>query len=347
MIKSLKARHHSLASPLVQLTVLQGNGNSIPRFETKLQEAGLDPLQPTSIDTLQINLGRMCNQTCSHCHVDAGPDRQEIMTRETMGDCLAALGASEIGTVDLTGGAPEMNPHFTWFVSQVRALERKIIVRSNLTILTSAARYRQLPSFFAENQITVVSSLPCYTQENTDKQRGDGVFSRSIEALQMLNAVGYGVDGSGLELNLVYNPLGAFIPPSQEKLEQDYKRILKEQHGIVFNHLFCIANMPISRFLEWLIRTERYEDYMQLLVDTFNASAARNVMCRNLVSVGWDGSLFDCDFNQMLDLPLNDPAPKNIRDFNQLRLQNRRIKLNRHCFGCTAGSGSSCGGEIA
>ncbi|MEJ2081141.1 MAG: arsenosugar biosynthesis radical SAM protein ArsS, partial [Acidobacteriota bacterium] len=317
-----------------------------PAFSQKLAEVGLDPLRATGIEILQVNVGKLCNQTCAHCHVDAGPDRPEVMSRETMQYCLAALRSSRIGLVDLTGGAPELNPHFEWFVDQVLSLGCKVQVRSNLTILT-ARKYRHLPRFFSDRELTVVSSLPCYTAENTDRQRGEGVFEKSLEALRMLNAVGYGQAGTGLELHLVYNPLGASLPPCQEMLEADYRRILGEQYGIVFNNLFCITNMPISRFLDFLLREGLYETYLTRLVESFNPAAVRGVMCRNLVSVGWDGRLYDCDFNQMLELPLGPTSPRHIRDFDLQKLEERRIVTRRHCFACTAGAGSSCGGEIA
>lgn len=345
-MKSLKASQHQLAQPAEQLRVLNSRA-SLPLFEEKLERIGLRPLRPVEIEILQVNVGKMCNQTCAHCHVDAGPDRDEIMTRETMQDCLKALRNSSIETVDITGGAPEMNPHFRWFVDRVRQLKKQVIVRSNLTILTVNRKYRTLPDFFARRQLTVISSLPCYTAENTDKQRGEGVFSRSIEALKMLNAVGYGEPGSGLELHLVYNPLGAFLPPEQEKLKADYEKILLENFGIVFNDLYCITNMPISRFLDYLLSSGKYDEYMEQLVNAFNPSAAGQVMCRNTLSVGWDGKLYDCDFNQMLDIGIESRAPRHIRDFNLEALSDRRIVLNQHCYGCTAGAGSSCAGEIA
>ncbi|TDI12896.1 MAG: radical SAM/Cys-rich domain protein, partial [Acidobacteria bacterium] len=270
----------------------------------------------------------------------------EIMTRETMQYCLNAIQESDVSKVDITGGAPEMNPHFRWFVEEISKLGRRSIVRSNLTILTVNSKYRQLPQFFADHRAIMVSSLPCYTAENTDKQRGSGVFDRSIEALHMLNAVGYGQEGADLELHLVYNPVGAFLPPPQEKLKGDYQRVLKEQFGIVFNDLYCITNLPISRFLEYLLRLGQYEEYMQTLVDAFNPAAAAGGMCRNTVAVGWEGTLYDCDFNQMLELKMERGAPGHIRDFDIHKLKNRKIALNQHCYGCTAGAGSTCGGEI-
>lgn len=345
-MKTLQSLHHELASSLVQLRIYDERTPALPPFSEKLSEIGLDPLRPTGIEILQVNLGKLCNQTCAHCHVDAGPDRSEVMTRRTMEECLSALVASSIELVDLTGGAPEMNPEFEWFVDQVRSLDRRVQLRSNLTILVTR-KFRHLPPFLAEREVTIVSSLPCYTAENTNRQRGEGVFEKSIESLRALNAVGYGQEGTGLQLHLVYNPVGASLPPSQKELEADYKRVLSEQYGITFNDLYCITNMPISRFLDDLLNKGLYEDYLSRLVDAFNPEAARGVMCRNLVSVGWNGILYDCDFNQMLELSVDSSAPRHIRDFDLIRLESRPIVTRRHCFGCTAGAGSSCGGEIA
>lgn len=345
--KSLHATHHPLADTMYQLKVLDTMevlSHNLPKFEDKLAEIGLFPLIPTGIDIFQVNVGYMCNQTCAHCHVDAGPDRKEIMTRETMQQCLDVLAVTNIKTVDLTGGAPEMNPDFRWFVEQIHALGKHIIVRCNLTIITANKKYYDLPEFFAKHGVEVVSSLPFYNKSRTDSQRGDGVFEASIKALQMLNAVGYGMEGSPLKLNLVYNPSGAFLPGDQLSLETQFKRQLKQQFDIHFNSLFCITNMPISRFLDYLITSGNYEAYMDKLVGAFNPSAAMGVMCRNTISVGWEGSLFDCDFNQMLELSMSEGTPKHIRDWNTALLEKRSIVLNQHCYGCTAGSGSSCGG---
>lgn len=303
------------------------------------------PLKPSQISILQINLGKMCNQVCKHCHVDAGPDRKEIMTRETMQLCLDALAESTIQVVDLTGGAPEMNPHFRWFVEELSKLGRQVIVRCNLTIILANKKYHDLPEFFKLHGVQVVSSLPYFTASRTDAQRGEGVFEKSIKALQMLNAVGYGQEGSGLILDLVYNPAGAFLPSSQQSLEAEFKRRLQQGYQIVFNNLFAITNLPISRYLDYLITSGNYEGYMEKLVNAFNPAAAANVMCRNTVSVGWEGSLYDCDFNQMLDLPVAATAPRHIRDFDLASLSERAIVINQHCYGCTAGAGSSCGGE--
>jgi radical SAM/Cys-rich protein len=316
-------------------------------FASKLRETNLFPLKVKQIDTLQINLGKMCNQVCEHCHVDAGPDRKEIMTKETMLYCIEVAKNEAIKTIDLTGGAPEMNPHFRWFVSELYKLNKHIIVRCNLTIIVANKKYHDLPMFFKDHRIEVVSSLPCYTEANTDKQRGEGVFAKSLKALQMLNEVGYGKEDSGLILNFVFNPGGASLPPSQEALKADYKVRMKADFNIEFNDLYTITNIPISRFLDFLIKAGRHEEYMHKLIDSYNPHAAENVMCRNIISVGWDGYLYDCDFNQMLELKIDKQNSQHISEFNMDKLTERSIIVNQHCFGCTAGSGSSCGGAIA
>ncbi|GAC1384667.1 MAG: arsenosugar biosynthesis radical SAM protein ArsS [Ginsengibacter sp.] len=348
-IKSLKARGDVLADTNYQLEVLETDNHHSFRlipFQQKLEEAGLYPLKATGVEVFQVNVGKMCNQVCKHCHVDAGPDRKEIMTRDTMLLCIEVLKNNpSIKTVDLTGGAPEMNPDFMWFVEEIKKLDRHIIVRCNLTIILANKKYHILPSFFKEHKIEVVSSLPFYSKDRTDRQRGDGVFEDSIKALQMLNEVGYGVEGSGLILNLVYNPAGAFLPPSQEGLEKEFKAALHKDFGIVFNKLFAITNLPISRYLDYLLSSGNYEKYMEKLIDAYNPLAAANVMCRTTISVGWDGYLYDCDFNQMLDLKLN-CAPKHLSQFNFDEIKNREIIINQHCYGCTAGAGSSCGGAV-
>lgn len=342
MLKSLQRQKHKLGTPEGQIEVLDDHQSiNIPPFEAKLEELNQLPLKPTSIDIFQINVGKMCNQVCAHCHVDAGPDRKEIMTRETMQQCLDALEGTEITTVDLTGGAPEMNPDFRWFVEELSKLGKQIIVRCNLTIILANPKYNDLPEFFKKHNVNVVSSLPYFTAKRTDAQRGDGVFEKSIKALQMLNAVGYGKEDSDLKLDLVYNPAGAFLPGDQGALESQFKRKLQE-YDIVFNELYAITNLPISRFLEYLVKTEKYEDYMEELVNAFNPAAALGVMCRNTISISWDGYLYDCDFNQMLELKVN--GPQHIKDFNVQELKKRDIILNQHCYGCTAGAGSSCGG---
>jgi radical SAM/Cys-rich protein len=354
-MKSLKRQNHELSDSFIQLEVLQAprpDGSQFPRFEKKLREIDLLPLKPTQLEIFQVNLGKMCNQTCKHCHVDAGPDRKEIMTRETMQQCLDALDASakaglEVKTVDLTGGAPEMNPDFRWFVEGLSARGLHIIVRCNLTIILANPKYHDLPQFFKKHKVEVVSSLPHFSARRTDAQRGDGVFEKSIKALQMLNEVGYGIEGLGLNLHLVYNPSGAFLPAGQAGLEKEFKSQLQHQFGIQFNNLLVITNLPISRFLDYLVESGNYEGYMEKLIGAFNPAAAANVMCRNTISVGWDGKLYDCDFNQMLELEVADSAPNHIKNFDTLALNGRNIVLNQHCYGCTAGAGSSCGGQTA
>jgi len=349
-IKSLKSRHNQLSDTYYQLQVIAStglNGDSHKQFAHKLEESGLYPLRPNTLEIFQINLGKMCNQTCKHCHVDAGPDRKEIMEREIMQACLQGIQASNVHTVDLTGGAPEMNPHFRWLVEELSKLKiQKIIVRCNLTIILANKKYHDLPEFFKKHGVEVVSSLPFYNSIRTDAQRGDGVFEKSVEALKMLNAVGYAQEGSGLNLHLVYNPSGAFLPPSQETLEAEFKKRLLQQFGIKFNSLYTITNLPISRFLEYLMDSGNYQEYMDKLIQAYNPVAAANVMCRNTISVGWDGYLFDCDFNQMLDLKIAHEV-QHINDFLKYEIQDRDIIVNQHCFGCTAGAGSSCGGATA
>ncbi|MDW3196389.1 MAG: arsenosugar biosynthesis radical SAM protein ArsS [Cytophagales bacterium] len=343
--QTLKKTKNALSSTDRQVQVLNDHTSvGIPAFGQQLLEMGLLPLKPTGIDILQINVGKMCNQVCKHCHVDAGPDRKEIMTRETMQLCLDALKGSSVSTVDLTGGAPEMNPNFRWFVEELSALRKQIIVRCNLTIILANPKYHDLPEFFKKHRVNVVSSLPYFTARRTDAQRGDGVFEQSIKALQMLNEVGYGQEGSGLQLDLVYNPSGAFLPDDQEGLEATFKQKLLDLYQIRFNNLFAITNLPVSRFLDYLINSEKYQEYMEELANAFNPAAAMAVMCRNTISVSWDGYLYDCDFNQMLDLKLNGGAPDHIRDFDAKKLAARNIIINQHCYGCTAGAGSSCGG---
>lgn len=341
---SLKKQKHWLSDAQKQLEIINTD-SGVPDFWQRLADSGLHPLTATGIEVFQVNLGKMCNMTCEHCHVDAGPDRREIMSRETMQACLDALIQTDIPTVDMTGGAPEMNPNFQWFVEAIKRMDRHIMVRSNLTILMTK-KYASYPEFFRENRIEVISSLPCYTASNTDKQRGQGVFDKSVAALRRLNELGYGQPDTGLVLNLVYNPLGASLPPCQTALEADYKRELKDNFGIVFNKLFTITNMPISRFLVYLIRSGRYDEYMQRLHDAYNPKAASNVMCRNTLSIGWDGSMYDCDFNQMLNLTVDHGAPKHICDFDMAQLNQRQIVIGQHCYGCTAGAGSSCGGAV-
>jgi radical SAM/Cys-rich protein len=348
--KSLKARNNDLANTQRQLEILS-NGifadGELPTFGAKIKETNQFPLRPKKLEILQINVGYMCNQVCAHCHVDAGPDRKEIMTRETMQQCLEVIRKTGAHTLDLTGGAPEMNPDFRWFVEEAaKAGIKDFIVRSNLTIIRANKKYHDLPEFFKKHNIHVVSSMPHWTRGKTDKQRGDGVFDKSIQALKDLNAVGYGMEGSSLKLDLVYNPSGAFLPGDQMALEADFKKALLEDFGIHFHNLFAITNLPISRFLDYLIASDNYEDYMYALVEAYNPAAVENVMCTNTLSVSWDGWLYDCDFNQMLNLKVNSKV-KHISEYNEELLQNRNIIINQHCYGCTAGAGSSCQGTVA
>jgi radical SAM/Cys-rich protein len=310
-----------------------------------MERAGLFPLRATGITVFQVNVGKLCNQTCRHCHVDAGPDRTESMSRETAELCIEALAKTDIPTVDITGGAPELNPNFRWLVEQSRVRGRHVMDRCNLSVLLLPSQ-SDLPKFLASHKVEVIASLPYYRASQTDAQRGNGVFEKSIEALRMLNALGYGQEGTGLSLNLVYNPVGAFLSPKQEAIETQFRKELRNRHGIEFNHLYTITNMPISRFLEFLVESGNYDGYMERLANAFNPVAAAGVMCRYTISVGWDGTLYDCDFNQMLDLPVDYGAPKHIRDFDPVLLHQRQIVTRKHCYGCTAGAGSSCGGAV-
>lgn len=345
---TLKKSGHELAVSDFQISILENRLKESVRFKDKLKEIGLFPLKPWEISIFQINVGKMCNQTCSHCHVDAGPDREEIMTRETMQQCIDAIRQGPFTTIDLTGGAPEKNPHFRWFIELLRSNfpDVEIIVRSNLTIINEGEEYFDLPDFFVKHQLTIVSSLPCYTQDNVDQQRGRGVYERSIAALKKLNDVGYGSEDSGLKLHLVYNPGGTSLPGSQVGLQNDYKRELWDNNQIVFNNLYTITNMPINRFLNYLVIQGKYEEYMQTLIDSFNPSAAMTVMCRDTISIGWDGFIYDCDFNQQLNLTVEESASQHIKDFNFKQINEREIVLGQHCFGCTAGEGSSCQGAL-
>ena len=348
MSKSLKATGHELANANEQLGILETGifeDGTLPKFKDKLSACGIDELKPKELEIFQINLGYMCNQTCKHCHVDAGPDRKEIMTKKTMQECLDVIKEHQFDTVDLTGGAPELNPDFRWFVEGLtEAGVKEIIVRCNLTIILANKRFNDLPEFFAKHKIRVVSSLPYYDASKTDRQRGNGVFDKSIKALQMLNHIGYGKPETGLILDLVYNPAGAFLPPDQIGLELDFKNRLKADFDIVFNQLLCITNLPISRFLDYLIKSDNYEEYMEKLVEAFNPTAVEGVMCKNTLSIDWQGNLYDCDFNQMLMIKTEASSSQHISDFDIDKLKNRSIKISQHCYGCTAGAGSSCQG---
>jgi radical SAM/Cys-rich protein len=348
--KSLKATGHQLAQTQKQLDLLQSGPfkeGELPLFKDKIAQTGQFPLRAKTLEILQINLGYMCNQVCAHCHVDAGPDRKEIMSKETMQQCLDVIAQTGAHTLDLTGGAPEMNPDFRWFVEAASAAGVKdFIVRSNLTIIRANKKYHDLPEFFVKHGVHVVSSMPHYTQGKTDKQRGDGVFSASIEALKMLNKVGYGMPGNDLKLDLVYNPSGAYLPGDQAALEKDFKKALAADFGIQFNALFAITNLPISRFLDYLVASGNFEDYMYALVDAYNPAAVAGVMCTNTLSVSWDGYLYDCDFNQMLGLKVASKA-RHIKDYDTALLEGREVVISQHCYGCTAGAGSSCQGTVA
>ena len=343
-VKTLNHRNAPLADANEQLKILSTTSPAAS-FASAVAEKGLSNLTAEGIEILQVNVGKLCNMTCRHCHVDAGPDRREIMTREHIDLCLRAIGQARIQTLDLTGGAPEMNPLFRYFVSEARKLGVHVIDRCNLTILL-AAGYEDLPEFLAEHQVEVVASLPCYLEENTDKQRGAGAYRQSIDALRRLNSLGYGRAQSGLTLTLVFNPVGPALPPNQRDLETQYRGYLQREYAIEFNRLFTITNMPISRFLEDLVENGAYERYMQTLIDAFNPAAFAGVMCRKMISVGWDGQLYDCDFNQMLEMPTAVDRPRHIRDFSLEALANRPVVVGQHCFGCTAAAGSGCLGAI-
>lgn len=344
-IVTLHREGNPLADPAKQLIVLQPRPQH-KLFEAALAEAGLYPLCALGIEVLQVNLGKLCNMTCLHCHVDAGPERREIMTRETAEACVRALAVTDVPTLDLTGGAPEMNPSFRWMVEEASGLGRHVIDRSNLTILR-APGYTDLPEFLARHRVEIVASLPCYSRENVDAQRGNHAFERSIDVLRQLNALGYGQPDSGLRLTLVYNPVGAGLPPPQDQLEQDYRRELAGRYGVVFSRLFAITNMPIGRFLNCLLKTDKLDDYLEKLIGAYNPAAAAGVMCRTTLSVDWEGQLYDCDFNRMLGLRVHHSLPQNVRDLDPERLAHRTITTGQHCYGCAAGDGSSCLGVIA
>jgi len=322
-------------------------------FNEFIDKNSLD-LSPTTINTLQVNITKLCNQACLHCHVDASPKRKEQMELDTINRCIEILAENdEIINLDLTGGAPELNPHFDYFVLEARKLNKHIMVRHNLTVTfdgnpVTGESKEYLPSFFTENKIEVISSLPYYQEYFTDKQRGKGVFEKSIDSIKLLNSAGYGKENSELQLNLVYNPVGAFLPADQASLEADFKNELKTKYDITFNKLFTITNMPINRFKQQLKNLNSYHDYMNKLINSFNPVAANGVMCRNIISVSYDGKLYDCDFNQMLDIKIIEKDKEiSIHDFDFKTLVKRKIRFDSHCFGCTAGSGSSCGGNTA
>lgn len=342
---TLLRQHSKLADPREQLRILKEETLQLA-FNRQLDQHQLPTLQAATINTLQVNLGKLCNMTCEHCHVDAGPDRREIMTAETVNDCLKALEHPGIKTLDLTGGAPEMNPHFREMVIEATRLNKQVIDRCNLTILL-APGFQDLPEFLAEHQVDIVASLPCYLAENTDSQRGNGAFQKSVQVLKLLNTLGYGKSNSTRKLTLVYNPVGFSLPPDQSQLEQAYRQELKKRFDIEFTDLITITNMPISRFLSELVSQGRLEEYMERLVNAFNPATVSGLMCRSIISVDWQGYLYDCDFNQMLNLPVAAVDRRHIRDFHYQELATRNIVTNQHCYGCTAGAGSSCGGAIS
>lgn len=348
MTKSLIAERHTLANTYAQLQRLSAVSQqlNIPEFQQTVKRAGFERLTANEIEIFQINVGKVCNQTCKHCHVDAAPDRKEQMSLDTIEQCLQLLRNTDISVVDITGGAPELNPHFRYMVESCSAMGKKVMVRCNLTIILSNKKYYDLPQFFAQHQVEVISSLPYYNASRTDRQRGEGVFDTSIKALKMLNDVGYGKSDTGLTLNLVYNPAGAFLPAAESELEEDFRKHLLNEYGVVFNKLLAITNMPISRFLQFLDERELTEDYLQKLYQAFNAATIPGLMCRNTISVGWDGYLYDCDFNQMLELKVQSQHTQHISNFDITTLNNRDIITHQHCYGCTAGCGSGCGGNL-
>jgi radical SAM/Cys-rich protein len=343
-VTSLLSRAHPLA-PAAEQRARLARLPLAASFEEKLGPAGLRPLRARAIDTLQVNTGKLCNQTCSHCHVDAGPDRREVMPDRVLEACFTVLERARIKTIDITGGAPELHPRFREIVARAAGLGVRVMHRCNLTAITLPA-YRDIPELLAKHDVEIVASLPYFLPKQTDAQRGEGVFERSLEALKRLNELGYG-KGTSRVLNLITNPVGAFLPAKQAALEADWKRELRRRYQIEFDRLFTITNMPISRFLEYLEQSGNLEPYMERLVGAFNPQAAANVMCRDLISVGWDGTLYDCDFNQMLELPVKTPVSRTIFDFEAAVLAGREIAVGPHCFGCTAGAGSSCGGTVA
>lgn len=340
--RTLTVRRASLADPRSQIELLASL--ELPVFGASLVAAGAPVLHPTTLEYFQINVGKLCNMTCRHCHVDAGPDRvTENMDRATIDACLAALDQTGAHTVDITGGAPELNPHFRYLVDACVERGKHVIDRCNLTVLL-LPRYRDLPAWLAERGVEVVCSLPHYRRPNTDAQRGEGVFDRSIEALLALNAAGYGKGDPARRLTLMHNPAGAFLPGAQASMEREWKAGLLKHHGVGFDRLIALNNMPISRYLDWLHDSGNLDAYMRKLTAAFNPAAVSGVMCRNTISIGWDGAIYDCDFNQMLELPVASPFG-NVRDVDFSVLQSREIVTGQHCYGCTAGAGSSCGGQ--
>jgi radical SAM/Cys-rich protein len=348
--QSLYARRLPLAEPASQLALLDAVPLRGPQtFDEAIAGSGLHPLLRADLEIFQVNVGKLCNMTCKHCHVDAGPDRHaEVMTAETADAVLAAMDRTPAHTVDLTGGAPELNPQFERLVEGAVARGKHVIDRCNLTILLSR-RFAHLPQWLADRGVEVVASLPHPSERTTDSQRGEGTFEKSIEAMKRLNAVGYGQGDPKRRLTLMANPVGAFLAPGQATLEGEWKERLNDRHGVTFDRLLCLNNMPISRYLDWLQETGNLDTYMQRLVDAYNPAAVMGVMCRNTVSIGWDGKVYDCDFNQMLDMPTmrGDGTPMTVYDLSAHTLDQAPVATARHCFGCTAGAGSSCGGATS
>jgi radical SAM/Cys-rich protein len=326
--------------PMEQRRCLANVPGDVP-FEKKLHH----PLYAKDIQILQLNVGRRCNLTCRHCHVSAGPNRLEVMGHPVFERCLSILKHHPIGTIDITGGAPEMNPHLPQFIREAAELDRRLLVRSNLLILLEQ-EYRHFVDLYAAHRVEIITSLPDYHSAKTDRQRGAGAFGKIIQAAKELNERGYGHPGSGRVLNLVYNPVGAYLPGSQETLENTYRQRLADEYGIVFNRLFSLTNCPVGRYLDFLIKSDNFDDYMGELIDAFNQTAVDNAMCRITLSVGWDGRLYDCDFNQMLELAVNHGAPSHIDIFSFDDLKKRRIVTANHCYACVAGQGSSCQGSL-
>jgi radical SAM/Cys-rich protein len=327
----------------------ESNTQTANAFDERLRAARLAPLHANELTTLQVNVGKRCNQACRHCHVDAGPHRTaaaDNMGAEVAAHIVRVLRAGGFHTLDLTGGAPELNPYFRELVLVGRELGMRVIDRCNLSVLFEPGQ-EDLADFLADNRVEITASLPYYSAGPTDRQRGTGVFDKSIAGLRLLNERGYGNGRSGLVLNLVYNPAGAFLPGDQRELEADFQRALASRFAIRFDHLFCITNMPIARYREWLERSDNLDRYLQMLADAFNPAAVEGLMCRNLVSIAPDGTIHDCDFNQMCGLPVDADVPRNIRDFDHALLASRPIVTDTHCLGCTAGAGSSCGGQVA
>jgi radical SAM/Cys-rich protein len=344
VLPTLHRRHAALADAAAQREVLAG----VPLargFTEALASAGLHPLRATGVEVLQVNVGRRCNQTCRHCHVDAGPDRREVMPDAVLDRVLEIVETTPVPTVDITGGAPELHPRWRELVRRAAAAGKHVMDRCNLTI-TRLPNHAYLPAFLAEHGVHVVASLPHWRAKATDAQRGDGVFEESIEALRELNRHGYGRPGSGLELDLVTNPVGTFLPGDQRELEAEWKRQMERLWGVAFDRLYTITNLPISRFLEFLEESGRTAEYLERLAAAFNPAAAAGVMCRTTLSVSWDGTLHDCDFNQMLELPVQPSAGRTVFDLDLEALTGREIVTGPHCFGCTAGAGSSCGGAV-